>query len=177
MGRRPSPFPDVASAKKKFYAHPVFQWLALNVRTKVGRSVINEYTFFRQIRTALAVVEHIAYASGQRLQRARPDKKRKAIINAVKRIEEGLNDGMLSLGNPAQEEVLEVLLARATERLTAKGPKVQPVKLPWLKDLAKKLYEETGRVDWRLLLDVAAALDCECDEQTARRYATAAQSS
>lgn len=71
----------------------------------------------------------------------------------------------------AREEFLEELLEESVEALRRPDRKPKAHKHPWLRELAIKLYDETGSSDPKLLLEVAAALCSDCDERTAQNYA------
>jgi hypothetical protein len=170
MGFRPdSQFANLAAAKEALRNNSVYRWLAEHVPRAVDTK--GDKTPFVQFRRARIVVEHMALGlTPASPVSVRSDKRRIPLLSAIERIEHSLNDGTLSLSNMVKEEVFEKLLAEAKRSLQGRQRQPKSHGYPWIRQLAHQLSEEIGTVDWKLLLDVAAVLNPDCDERTVRRY-------
>jgi hypothetical protein len=168
---RPSKFPNITAAEKALRGHRVYRWLKEYVPLAVN--IATDKTPFSQFRRTRTVVEHIVFASALPLAPTRTDRRRTSLHKLLERLEGGLNDGTLRLRNMAREDTLEELLAEAKELLARRQPK--SVGYPWLKQLARELCEQTGGADPKLLLQVAAVCELDCDERTAQRYVAEAK--
>jgi hypothetical protein len=166
-GYRENPYADIAAAQEALRNHAVYRWLDNNLRHAVDTAGDETpFVLFRRVRTVVESVPRI----GPPPKPARMDKYRKTVANAVERLQESIDSGVLWFPNPAREEMLEQLLAEAKQILRGTQRRPASVKYPSLEWLAHDLYEQTGAADWRLLLEVAAVRNLDCDERTAQRY-------
>jgi hypothetical protein len=150
---------------------PGYKWLLSNFKafkTLMERRPTHDSSVELQfMRDLVSHLRMLIIVKGAKVKQPRSDKRRHAMCNDFDRVIHHLLDGVVQL-TPITLNVLVNLLHAAKYEL--QQPRRKTVKHPELRSFARSFLRPYNIADTDILLEIASALDLECDRSTAERY-------